>query len=217
MKISLFFIITLFCIHYVQAQEYEVHGNVYAFKDVALKNIIVTAKKSGAVVKTDSLGQFTIKTQEKDRLTFTGHGFQTIKKSITGSDTLHIKMVFIISKKNEEVALGYGHISKESLTYAVAYQSNYNNDFGNYPDMLSLLVGKFPGVEVRNNEINIRRSTSLYGSTEPLYIVDDVIVDCITNINPVTVKSIDILKDSSASIYGSRGANGVIIIKTVED
>ncbi len=215
MKKILSLIIVFGFIHICHAQDCVIHGKVYAFKDSALKNILVSAKKSGAEVKTDSLGLFTIKTKEKDKLTFTGYGFETVRKNIKGNDTLQIKMIFINNEKNKETAIGYGYMSKANLTYAVSHLTNYNSDFASYSNIFSLIQGKFPGVKVVNNEINIRNSQSFCLDTTPLYVVDDNIVDNIANINPANVKSIDILKDSSASIYGSRGANGVIIIKTV--
>ena len=60
--------------------------------------------------------------------------------------------------------------------------------------------------------INIRGANSFYGSTEPLFVVDGSVVDRIDDINPREVKSIEVLKDGGAAIYGSRGANGVILI-----
>jgi TonB-dependent SusC/RagA subfamily outer membrane receptor len=69
-----------------------------------------------------------------------------------------------------------------------------------------------PGVEVNGSRITIRGAASFYGSTEPLIVVDGIIVSSLEGISPQSVKSIEILKDSSSSIYGSRGANGVILI-----
>ena len=215
MKKFIVLAISLFCINYSQAQEYVTTGKVYAFKDIPLNNIDVYAKKSGNTAQTDSLGYFSISTLEKDRLTFKARGFESISKNIKGNSNLNIKMVFISSKKNEDRAIGYGHISQENLTYAISHLSNYNNDFSNYPNIFALIQGKFPGVVVKGNQINIRNSQSFNASTEPLFVVDDIVVSSIEYINPVNVKSIDVLKDSSSSAYGARGGNGVIIITTL--
>jgi TonB-dependent SusC/RagA subfamily outer membrane receptor len=75
-----------------------------------------------------------------------------------------------------------------------------------------MIRGRVPGVEVSGKSIKIRGSNSLNVSTEPLFVVDGVIVKEIDDISPETVKSIEVLKGPDASIYGTRGSNGVIVI-----
>ena len=75
-----------------------------------------------------------------------------------------------------------------------------------------MIQGKCPGVKVEGQRIIIRGESTIYAGKDPLFIVDGATVNSIDWINPYDVKSIDILKDAAASIYGSRGANGVIII-----
>jgi TonB-dependent SusC/RagA subfamily outer membrane receptor len=78
-----------------------------------------------------------------------------------------------------------------------------------------MIRGEVAGVQVMGNSIRIQGVGSLTLSTEPLYVVDGNVVNSISDIQPYNVKSIEILKGSSASIYGSRGANGVILIKLI--
>lgn len=99
--------------------------------------------------------------------------------------------------------------------------SNPNRIEGNvnknaqYSNVYEMLTGTVPGVNVSGKTITIRGQTSLYGSAPPLFVVDGVIVSSIDHIRPVDVLSIEVVKSSSAAIYGSRGSNGVIKIKTV--
>jgi TonB-dependent SusC/RagA subfamily outer membrane receptor len=76
-----------------------------------------------------------------------------------------------------------------------------------------MIKGEVPGVQVNGTSITIRGTGSIMSSTEPLFIVDGIAVNQISDISPVEVKSIEVLKGASASIYGSRGANGVILIR----
>lgn len=83
-----------------------------------------------------------------------------------------------------------------------------------YRDIYEMIKGEVPGVRVSGKSINIRSSTSINLSTEPLFVLDGVIIQDIDGIPPEIVKSIQVLKGPSAAIYGSRAANGVILIKT---
>ena len=81
-----------------------------------------------------------------------------------------------------------------------------------YQDIYDMIRGRLPGVEVSGKNIKIRGTNSLNVSTEPLFVVDGVIVNSIEDIAPETVKSIEVLKGPDAAVYGTRGSNGVIII-----
>jgi TonB-dependent SusC/RagA subfamily outer membrane receptor len=82
-----------------------------------------------------------------------------------------------------------------------------------YQDIYDMIRGRVPGVEVAGKSIRIRGSNSLNVSTEPLFVVDGVITRDIEGIAPETVSSIEVLKGPDASVYGTRGSNGVIVIK----
>jgi len=81
-----------------------------------------------------------------------------------------------------------------------------------YQDIYDMIRGKVAGVEVSGRSIKIRGTNSLNVSTEPLFVVDGVIVREIDDIAPETVRSIEVLKGPDASVYGARGSNGVILI-----
>lgn len=82
-----------------------------------------------------------------------------------------------------------------------------------YQDIYDMIRGRVPGVEVSGKSIRIRGANSLNVSTEPLFVVDGVITGDIEGIAPETVSSIEVLKGPDASVYGTRGSNGVIVIK----
>jgi TonB-dependent SusC/RagA subfamily outer membrane receptor len=134
------------------------------------------------------------------------------------TNDLVINLVFIDNEKNREIATGYGYISEEKLGYAVNHLQQENNEFCNYTDIFDLITGRFPGVRVSHHTgggaVYIRGVNSINLETEALYVVDGVVTDDITFLHPCDVSSIDILKDGQASIYGVRGAGGVVVLET---
>lgn len=112
----------------------------------------------------------------------------------------------------ESVNIGYNALKKKDLTNQIVTfdKKNKKKTYSTIYDMLQ----EIPGVIVKGSSILIHNSRNMYGTVPPLFIVDGVPVDNVGDILPSAVESIDVLKDSSASMYGSRGFGGVIIIKT---
>lgn len=113
---------------------------------------------------------------------------------------------------NEVVNIGYGTSQKRDVTTSVGMIDGQDPKFASYQSIYDMIRGRVPGVEVVGKSIKIMGSSSLNISTEPLFVVDGIIVNSIEDILPQDVKSIEILKGASASVYGTRGANGVILI-----
>ncbi len=112
----------------------------------------------------------------------------------------------------EVVDIGYGKELRGNLSSAVS-SVKLDSDMTHYRDIYEMIQGKCAGVSVQGTKVTIRGENSINSSTEPLFIVNGAPQTSIDWINPNDVKSIDVLKDAgSAAIYGSRGANGVIII-----
>jgi len=208
----------------LSAQHRVVYGNVGLFENLRLSNIIVTAKKAGTQTLTDSLGNFAIVCNEKDVLCFKGKTFYNYTKRVSPStDSVKVQMRFIDNPENVELAIGYGYITKDKATHAQSMIHSKQENFCSYSNIFDLINGKCPGVNVNtvNNfpgseqEIIIRGKNSINLSSCALYVVDGVVTSEIGSISPCDVKSINFLKDASASIYGSRGANGVVLIETV--
>ena len=120
-----------------------------------------------------------------------------------------------VSQEDTEVNVGYGTIKKGDLTQPVSSIQVKENEMSGYRDIYEYLEGRVAGVEVTyDKRIIIRRVNTINGTTDPLIMVDGHEMKDISSINPNDVKSIDVLKGSSAALYGVRGANGVILITT---
>lgn len=124
------------------------------------------------------------------------------------------------NNENEELNIGYGTVSRKNNTYSVEKVNVNRNEIGSYSNIYDYLRGRVAGVQVGppngsgEPRVTIRGINSINAGTDPLYVVDGVTVDSILWVNPNDVLSVEVLKDASASIYGVRGANGVIVITT---
>jgi TonB-dependent SusC/RagA subfamily outer membrane receptor len=197
-----------------------VYGVLTAYNQYPVANIEVKAQKSKASTISDSLGHFSIVCMEKDLIKIKPETFKAVSRKVDHStDTLRINLVFMDSKKNRDLAVGYGYMAKDDLTFAADHMQQENNEFCSYNDIFELLKGKFPGVSVDGTSgsyvVRIRGGNqSINSSNEVLYVVDGSVSASISGISPCDIRSIDVLKDGMTSIYGSRGANGVILIET---
>jgi TonB-dependent SusC/RagA subfamily outer membrane receptor len=116
----------------------------------------------------------------------------------------------------DEVNIGYGTEKRKNLTTSVSKIDAKRDRYASYNSIYELLRGEIPGVEVDGKSIRIRAAASQMASNEPLFVVDGVPVNSIDDIAPQIVRSIEVLKGSAASIYGSRGSNGVLLISTAD-
>ncbi len=115
----------------------------------------------------------------------------------------------------EEVNIGYGSVKKEDLTQPVNKVDGKGSKYASYTNIYEMIRSEVPGVRVNGTSINIQGASSFISSTQPLIVVDGVPTEYIDNISPQMVKSIEVLKGAAAAIYGSRGANGVILINLI--
>ena len=198
------------------AQTKVVHGNLTAYNAFPVMNVEVTSKKAKATTMSDSLGNFSIVCLEKDVVMIKPKVFRPINKKVNDkTDSLKINLVFIDTQKNRQTAIDYGYVHEMDLNYAVSNLEAENNDYCKYTDVYRLIEAEFGGVTVSNGQITIRGGkTSFSGPSYALIIVDGQPNQNIDWIRPCIVKSIKILKDSEASIYGARGGNGVVVIST---
>jgi TonB-dependent SusC/RagA subfamily outer membrane receptor len=125
----------------------------------------------------------------------------------------------------DSVDVGYGTSAKGDVTGSISSSSGKATAPSNAKSMADLLEGRFPGVEVKRLasgglSVRIRGQRTLRGSSEPLYVIDGIprvagTEGVLTDLDPRDIESIDVLKDAAAtSVYGSRGANGVVLITT---
>ncbi|HQG62329.1 MAG TPA: TonB-dependent receptor plug domain-containing protein [Bacteroidales bacterium] len=117
------------------------------------------------------------------------------------------------SPGEEVINIGYGSARSKNMASKVSKISGSDKANANYTDIYEMIKGQVPNVEVHGKSIRIQGASSfIEASTEPLLIVDGIIVNTIEGIPPQSVRSIEILKGADAAIYGSRGANGVVMV-----
>jgi len=201
------------------AQTRVVHGVLTAFNKYPVANIEVEAKKSKSTTISDSLGNFSIVCEEKDQIKIKAETFKTVSRKIDKhTDSLLINLVFMDSKKNMDIAIGYGYMKKEDLTFAAEHMQQENNEYCNFANVYELLKGRFPGVTVDGTSgsyrVFIRGAQSINSSSEVLFVLDGSSGANIDGLNPCNIKSINVIKDGMAAMYGTRGSNGVIVIET---
>ena len=184
-------------------------------------NVSVVGKSIGTI--TDIDGKFAIQASQGNTLQISFIGYKTQTTKVTGK---HIAIVLQedMEMLDEVVVIGYGTVKKSDLTGSVSSISQKNIKDQPMTRLDQALSGRIPGVVVITNsgapeqstQIRIRGANSIYGGNSPLYIVDGVPnTDLFNNLAPNDIQSIEVLKDASATaIYGSRGANGVILVTT---
>ena len=120
-----------------------------------------------------------------------------------------------IAREDNQIDVGYGVQDQDKVTTAVSNVKVRKHEAQTYSSMYDYLRGRVPGVMVStDNRIIIRGIGTNSDATDPLILVDGVEMTDLSTINPSDVQSVDVIKDGSSAIYGMRGANGVIIIKT---
>lgn len=170
-------------------------------------------------------GNYQIQVPGNAVLTVSFIGFKTLDIPVSGRNTLNLAMEEEFTSLDELVVVGYGVQKRSDITGAMVSVNSDDLTVRPVSNALEALQGKAAGVDITSNErpgelgkITIRGVRSLNASNDPLYVVDGIPLmssSAIETINPRDIESIDILKDASATaIYGSRGANGVVMVTT---
>ncbi|WP_319273094.1 TonB-dependent receptor plug domain-containing protein [uncultured Draconibacterium sp.] len=200
------------------AQERFVNGIVTTFDSIAVVGADVKVKSSKQIVQTDSLGRFKVNVAATDKLNVSAKGFNSQNvKTDEKTKIVAVNLKLKPGEKAREYAIGYGYVKDGERLNALAQMTNDDVDFSQYTNMYDLIRGRFAGVQVQSNgDIIIRGQNSINLSSAALIIVDGMQVDnsIMNTLVPAQVKSVNVIKDGSSAIYGSRGANGVVIIET---
>lgn len=186
-------------------------------------NIQVKGTVTGTLSDID--GHFTVQVASPSSaiLVFSFVGYKSIEVPVAGKTILDVKLESDITGLDEVVVIGYGTVQKKDLTGSVGQVGASTIKDLNVARVDQALSGKVAGVQIMTTTgepgeapmIRIRGVGSISAGSDPLYVVDGYPVDNIQFINPNDIENIDVLKDASATaIYGSRGANGVVIITT---
>jgi len=226
------------------AQDRKISGKVSDETGTALPGVTVTIKETQFKVATNEQGAFSFSLPESAKtLVFSYLGMETQEVLIGNKTLLNVVLNASRTSLSDVVIVGYGTIKKSDLTGSVA-RIGRDDLLKDVPtNVLQAMQGKIAGVNVTQNDgapgaglsIRMRGSNSFLGGTEPLYVIDGVpfnnsssgatplsigedekqTLNALAFLNPNDIETIDILKDASATaIYGSRGANGVVLITT---
>lgn len=224
-RFSLAIVFSVFIIT-VAGQDKTLVGKVTTFDSIPLIGVNIEVKSTGRSVQTDSLGRFQLFCNPKDKIILRANGFYPQKVRVDqGIRMLLINMNLKKGQNNLELAeryvnVGYGYVSTKELLYAVSHANRKDIDFSKYDNVLDAIQAQFPGVVVENGQVIVRGTTTLYGTqgNAATVVIDGMIASSgdLVNISPHDVKSIDVLKDGSSSVYGSRSGNGVVIVETIK-
>lgn len=202
----------------------KVQGVVKSSTGEVLPGVSIKIKDTNQGTMTGANGEYTISVEKGKILVFTYLGFKSFAKGISEAGKVDVTLEEEISKMDEVVVVGYGSLKKSAITSAVSKLDNKNLDEIPTSRLDNALIGKIAGVTIQNVSsevgaepvVRIRGFNSISADSSPLVVVDGYPVpDGLSFVNPQDVESIEVLKDAaSASIYGSRAANGVILITT---
>jgi len=201
------------------SQTRKISGTVLSFNKYPLKNITVNAKKAKAEVLTDEEGKFEIDVKKNDVIRINEPVFVEYSQKIKEEDQeLKINLIFENNERNINRAEEAGYMTREDLEYGLEHLYMENNIFNNFVDVFDAIEYVLPEVTIINENgrrgVLIRGYKSMEGSNTALTVVNGVIVDDISYINPVNIISISRLSPAATALYGARGGNGVISIET---
>jgi TonB-dependent SusC/RagA subfamily outer membrane receptor len=233
---------------YARAQQ-RISGRVTDENNTPLTGVSIAFNGKSIGTTNSADGRFSVNVPAlKGTLVFTSVGFGKQEVSINNRTSIDVQLTSEAAALNDVVVVGYGTVRKKDVTGAVSSVRFNEREAAQITSVDKLLQGRAAGVDVNTGSaapggainVRIRGLSSISGGTEPLYVVDGVIVTTatqdntnslrvgtnpgnsyqeaqngLTGINPQDIESIEILKDASATaIYGSRGANGVVLITT---
>ena len=189
-----------------------------------LPGVTIQIKDGTAGTTTDALGKFSLLVPDDAILEVSYLGYNKKEVSVNGRSVIKIALAASTTGLNQIVVIGYGSVKKSDVTGAVATIGEKEIKARPVSNAIQAMQGQVAGVDVTSNErpgeigdITIRGVRSLTASNAPLFVVDGVPLTTggIEYLNPSDIQSINVLKDASATaIYGSRGANGVVLITT---
>ena len=203
-------------------------GLVIDLNGSPLEGVTIQVKGENTHVLTNANGKFTIVANTNDSLLFKFVGYVNKIVPADPDSVKIVQMVAGLNALNDVVIIGYGSKRKDQLTGTVVSLDGSDIVASKATNATEAMQGRLQGVDIKRSSgkpgadfsIEIRGQNSIYGNTQPLYVIDGVAVtnnvnNPINDINPADIERIDVLKDAaSTAIYGSRGANGVVLVTT---
>jgi TonB-dependent starch-binding outer membrane protein SusC len=217
-------LVFLFALPVVAQNTIRVKGRISNSNGQPLSNASIVVKGSNAGTSSDANGNFQIDAPSNGTLVVSFVDYEQREVAVNGRQNINIELTTLDKSLGEVVVVGYGTQRKRDVTGSVVSVSEKALREVPVANLQQALIGRAAGLEINavgnrpgaGAQIRIRGIRSISGSNEPLYVVDGIPWDGnLNDINPDEVASIDVLKDASATaIYGSRGANGVILVTT---
>jgi TonB-linked SusC/RagA family outer membrane protein len=213
----------LIVVNQVDATPKPITGKITDETGAPLAGVSVKIKGTSLGTTTDNKGEFQINAEENETIEFSYVGYEPQEYKVNSGNSINLSLVSVKKDLENIVVIGYGQVKKKDLTGSVV--SIKPDEIKKVPaaNLMESLQGKLPGADImRSNgsassgvSITIRGNRSITASNGPLFIVDGIQYSSIQDINPNDIQSMEVLKDASATaIYGSRGANGVILVTT---
>ncbi len=211
----------LFCFHQAHAQ-HTVSGTITDEFQEAVLGASVQVKGTTLGTISDENGNYSIAVPDAGMtLIFSFVGYKTQEVAVEDNNTIDVIFEIDISELESVVVVGYGSQRKQDITGAVAVVNTDDLAISSHTNISDRLQGRVAGVNVRTSgepgsigDVTIR-GVSFFGDNNPLFVIDGVPTEDSPNLNPYDIESLQVLKDASSSaIYGSRAANGVIVITT---
>jgi TonB-linked SusC/RagA family outer membrane protein len=207
----------------MQQSQKNISGIVIDERGAPLVGVGIAVPNTAIGISTDVNGKFQLTVPEGINTisaSYLGYGTQEI--DITNKTTVNIQLLPVSQEIDEVVVIGYGTVKKRDLTGAVVSIGNEDITISPTSNIMEALQGKISGMDIIKSsgrigsgvDLLLRGNRSIYGDNTPLFIIDGL-PGSYSQVNPSDVESVDVLKDaSSTAIYGSAGANGVVIITT---
>ena len=202
-------------------QGHTVKGKIVDENGEPMIGVTVRVNGGKAATVTDLDGNFSLNARPGDMLEISYVGYKTANVRAKSS-AMSIQMEADVTGLDDVVVIGYGTVKKRDLTGAVTTMKNEDITIAPTGNVMEALQGKVAGMDITKSSgqigagvnILLRGSRSIYGDNSPLFIIDGL-PGSMDDVNPNDIESVDVLKDaSSTAIYGSAGANGVVIITT---
>ena len=215
----------MFCSTVAFAQQGTVKGKVVDDDGVPIAgaSVIQQGTTNGGYTDVDGNYEVAVSNMKTAILEFSFVGFNTIEENVNGRANIDVTMSMSVINLGEAVAVGYGTQSRREITGSVANVTEANFNKGISRDAADLLQGKVAGLQIttgsgdvtRGAQIRLRGTSTLQNDQGPMIVIDGVPGGDLSTVAPTDIASISVLKDaSSAAIYGSRAAGGVILITT---
>ncbi len=210
------------------AQQHSLKGTVVDSQGYPVVGMTVMEKGTSNGTSTDANGNYTLSLSSQNcTIEFNALGYKTVTEQVAGRNVINLTAQEESIALDAVVAIGYGSVRKRDLTTAVSTVSNEDMELRPVTEASGFIQGKVAGVTVQQTSglpgsgmtVRVRGASSIASSNDPLYVVDGVPVGtgnyAIAYLSPQDIETMQILKDaSSAAIYGSRAANGVVLITT---